>query len=494
VIAPSFADIFYNNCFKNGILPIVLPQEDVDKLMDDAERGANAVVTVDLESQTITGPDGGSITFDIDPFRKHCLLNGLDDIGLTMEQAASIDTFEAQAASGAVRHLSRSLTQSWTEWDIQRTDSKTTKLDETGFEIEVEYVLTQLVGAMCPGADRHVVVIATPSLLIPGTTPEGTQVVTLVALALGIFVGMEYAATYPGLVEFRDAPPFNRVRILTLFAMLFLLSLVVSASPGEGSSLALIVNAFGLLVATTLDFPFSPVQMIGSHLPPGLDPFAVNQIKAMAGIATLVMLFSIFCFALLIRLNQWPNRGSSFNVWINLPTFDPTTGGDVVKRLRRDSLVNVILGVFAPFVLPVVAVVAANHIEINVLSSPHALVWGITLWMFIPLSMLMRGLAMSRVADMIGQRRARLTASVASDGPSSPALVALAAFSAPATADTLRLAVFHTALSRDGPGLLLRDIVAGDDAQVLRDARGHRRRGCRYLLLLDMDFDAGPWP
>jgi hypothetical protein len=294
-------------------------------------------------------------------------------------------------------------------------------LDETGFEIEVEYVLTQLVGAIAR-ALIAVVVIATPSLLIPGTTPEGTQVVTLVALALGVFVGMEYAATYPGLVEFRDAPPFNRVRILTLFMMLFLLSLVVSAQPGEGSSLALIVNAFGLLVATALDFPFSPVQMIGSHLPPGLDPFMVSQIKGMAGIATLVMLLSIFCFALLIRLNQWPNRGSSFNVWINLPTFDPTTGGDVVKRLRRDSMVNVILGVFAPFVLPVVAVVAANHIKIDVLSSPHALVWGITLWMFIPLSMLMRGLAMSRVADMIGQRRARLTASVSSDGPSSPAL------------------------------------------------------------------------
>ena len=97
VIAPGFADIFFNNCFKNGILPIVLPQEDVDKLMDDAERGANAVVTVDLESQTITGPDGGSISFEVDAFRKHCLLNGLDDIGLTLEKAAAIDAFEAQA-------------------------------------------------------------------------------------------------------------------------------------------------------------------------------------------------------------------------------------------------------------------------------------------------------------------------------------------------------------------------------------------------------------
>jgi 3-isopropylmalate/(R)-2-methylmalate dehydratase small subunit len=94
VIAPSFADIFYNNCFKNGILPIALPQEQVDLLMDDAERGSNAVVSVDLESQTITGPDGGELQFEIDPFRRHCLLNGLDDIGLTLEKQAAIDSFE----------------------------------------------------------------------------------------------------------------------------------------------------------------------------------------------------------------------------------------------------------------------------------------------------------------------------------------------------------------------------------------------------------------
>ncbi|WP_421708202.1 3-isopropylmalate dehydratase small subunit [Algihabitans sp.] len=100
VIAPSFADIFFNNCFKNGILPIVLPQEDVDKLMDDAERGANAVLTVDLENQTIQGPDGGSIAFEVDAFRKHCLLNGLDDIGLTLEKAPKIDGFEEQQKIG----------------------------------------------------------------------------------------------------------------------------------------------------------------------------------------------------------------------------------------------------------------------------------------------------------------------------------------------------------------------------------------------------------
>jgi 3-isopropylmalate/(R)-2-methylmalate dehydratase small subunit len=99
VIATSFADIFFNNCFKNGILPIVLPQEDVDKLMDDASRGSNAVVTIDLENQTISGPDGGSIGFEVDQFRKHCLLNGLDDIGLTMEKAPAIDSFETKMAA-----------------------------------------------------------------------------------------------------------------------------------------------------------------------------------------------------------------------------------------------------------------------------------------------------------------------------------------------------------------------------------------------------------
>ncbi len=98
VISTSFADIFYNNCFKNGILPIRVTQADLDKLFDDAERGANATLTVDLEALEIRGPDGGVITFDLDEFKRHCLLNGLDDIALTMEKAPSIEIFEKQNA------------------------------------------------------------------------------------------------------------------------------------------------------------------------------------------------------------------------------------------------------------------------------------------------------------------------------------------------------------------------------------------------------------
>ena len=97
VISTSFADIFYNNCFKNGILPVILPQEAVDHLMDDATKGANARISVDLEAQTVTASDGQVFPFDIDPFKKHCLLNGLDDIGLTLEKAARIDAFEDRA-------------------------------------------------------------------------------------------------------------------------------------------------------------------------------------------------------------------------------------------------------------------------------------------------------------------------------------------------------------------------------------------------------------
>ncbi len=99
VISTSFADIFYNNCFKNGILPIVVSKDDLDKLMDDADRGANATLTIDLETQEIHGPDGGTLGFDVDPSRKHTLLNGLDDIGLTLEKSGDVEIFEGKMAS-----------------------------------------------------------------------------------------------------------------------------------------------------------------------------------------------------------------------------------------------------------------------------------------------------------------------------------------------------------------------------------------------------------
>ena len=99
VISTSFADIFFNNCFKNGILPVVLPQSAVDHLMDDARKGANARISVDLASQTVTASDGKTFAFEVDAFKKHCLMNGLDDIGLTLEKATAIDAYEMKNAA-----------------------------------------------------------------------------------------------------------------------------------------------------------------------------------------------------------------------------------------------------------------------------------------------------------------------------------------------------------------------------------------------------------
>ena len=99
VISTRFGDIFHNNCFKNGILPIVVTKEDLDKLMDDAERGANAMLSIDLEKQEITGPDGGVVRFEVDAFKKHCLINGLDEVGLTMEKNDRISAYEARTAT-----------------------------------------------------------------------------------------------------------------------------------------------------------------------------------------------------------------------------------------------------------------------------------------------------------------------------------------------------------------------------------------------------------
>lgn len=281
--------------------------------------------------------------------------------------------------------------------------------------IEVKVVLARLLGAVLR-ATLVVVVVAVPSLMIPGTTEEGAQMVMLVALTLGVFIAFEYGATFPALIEFRDAPPFNRVRILALLSVLMCLS-AMAGGDASGSSLVLVLNALGLMVGQGLDFPVSPIAVLLAHLPAGPSPLSATQVKAMAGMAVLIAAVALAVFGVALRLGQWPNRDQAFNVWVNLPTFDPTTGGDVVPRLKRDARVNLILGIGAACILPTVGLRVANQVDLAVLASPHTLVWGVALWMFLPLSMVMRGLAMARIADMIRDRRARLTAAVGGEVP-----------------------------------------------------------------------------
>ena len=274
-------------------------------------------------------------------------------------------------------------------------------------------MFTRLAGAIVR-AIFIVIVILTPSLLAPGSSAEGAQMVTLIALAFATITAFEYGAKYPGLIEFRDAPPFNRIRIVALFLILFGLS-VISDAGADDSTLTMVITALGYLVGRALDFPYSPLRLVLEQLPEGIDPSMSIRIQAMAGLSALVTMISLFLFSALIRLEHWPHRGSSFNVWVNLPTFDPTAGGDVVKRLKRDGNVNIIFGLFAPFIIPVVAVMGANQLQMPVIGSAQMMIWAVTLWMFLPLSLVMRGQAMLRIARMIRARRARLVASVDAD-------------------------------------------------------------------------------
>lgn len=280
-----------------------------------------------------------------------------------------------------------------------------------------------MIAQLCSAVVRAIlvmIVISTPSLLLPATSPDGTQVVMLVALFAAGFTFSEYAATYPGLIEFRDAPPFNRVRVIGIFVTLFLLSLV-AGTPDRSGTLALIVNATGLVLAHALDFSYSPIWLLQVFLPEGATQADLTMLRTMGGLSFLIGLVTIVIFAILMRLKSWPNRNSSFNVWINLPTFDPTAGGDVVARLTRDSRINLILGMLLPFLMPVLASYGVGNLGVSLGSSPQVLVWMVTLWSVLPVSLLMRGMAMGRIAHMITERRKQLVRDMAEQGDFAPA-------------------------------------------------------------------------
>ncbi|MEM1428217.1 MAG: hypothetical protein AAGG09_02035 [Pseudomonadota bacterium] len=251
--------------------------------------------------------------------------------------------------------------------------------------------------------------VATPSLLLPGVSADTTQVVALVGLALAILVWIEYASHYPSLVEFRDAPPFNRIRFLGLFATVFFLSLLVRGQ-AEASGLTLFVLALGHVLGMILDFPYSPIRLVMLSLPETATAGQVLLVRAAAGLAFIAAFFSFIVFYLILKLADWPRRMGSFNVWVNLPTFDPTTSGDVVIRLRRDAHLNIALGFLLPFVLPAVLKGFNAVFGPGTIDAGQTMVWMIAAWAFLPLSLLMRGVAMNRVADMIAEMRRRSTA------------------------------------------------------------------------------------
>jgi hypothetical protein len=272
-------------------------------------------------------------------------------------------------------------------------------------------VLSQITGALVR-AVLVMVLVATPSVLLPGTGSDGKQMVALVALFAGILVFVEYSATYPGLVEFRDAPPYNRTRYMMLFLMVFFLS-VAARNDISPSTTGALVAALAHVMGTTLDFPYSPVRLVTLTLTEGADPAMVHAVRAAAGTVYMIALLTMGAFVLILRMRNWPGSDRAFNVWVNLPTFDPTAGGDVVARLERDARANLAMGFVLPFVMPALMQMGGMGLGTFDLSSPQTLTWTITAWAFLPASLFMRGIAMARIAARIRDRRKQATEAMA---------------------------------------------------------------------------------
>ncbi|TMV94184.1 hypothetical protein FGG78_03855 [Thioclava sp. BHET1] len=243
-----------------------------------------------------------------------------------------------------------------------------------------------------------------PALMLPDTNVDTAQIVALIAVFATFLTFFEYVSVYPGLIAFRDAPPFNRIRFLALFVMVVLLS-AIEAAPSEPNTFNRLIAAFGSVVGDAFDLPYSPVRLMVLSMPTHSTFAQVIEMRNMSAIAFAISLITLMVFASIMIVRGWPLSCKTFNVWVNLPTFDPTMGGDVVERLRRDSWVNVALGFLLPFVLPaLLKLISVNITPISLLSS-HTLVWTVTAWVFIPVSLFMRGIAMGRVATMIERKR-----------------------------------------------------------------------------------------
>ncbi|APG45969.1 hypothetical protein [Phaeobacter porticola] len=246
--------------------------------------------------------------------------------------------------------------------------------------------------------------IAMPSLLLPDSATRSPEVIALLAILAAALTFAEYFSSYPSFVEFREAPPLNRMRFISLALMVILISLLVR-HPMEATALTSLVSGLAYWLGNVLNFAFSPVQLAGLMMPAHVAPNLVAQVMAAAALAYVIALVTIISFVLAIRLQDWPLGSGPFNVWINLPLFDPTTGGDVVNRLQRDAHINIIGGVLLPFAIPTVIKLAAGMVDPGLLSAPQTLIWVISVWAFVPASMIMRGLAMLRISELIAQKR-----------------------------------------------------------------------------------------
>ncbi|MFT6695683.1 MAG: hypothetical protein ACJAXU_001182 [Paracoccaceae bacterium] len=276
-------------------------------------------------------------------------------------------------------------------------------------------MISQLIGAFVR-AILVALLIAMPSIILPGVGSDAREISMVFALVGAALTMFEYGSSHPGLVEFRFAPPFNRIRFITLFVTVLLLAMMFRGEVG-GNEMTRVVLEIGTLVGTAMDFPFSPVRILTVLLTNDGSAANTDVIRSAAGISYVVSLVSLAVFAIFMRLLAWPLGNRSFNVWVNLPMFDPASGPDVEERLTRDARVNVIFGFTLPFLIPLVAQVASAYFDFSGVENTQTIIWMVAAWAFLPASLFMRGIAMGKIARLIRRKREQLS------GPRTSALL-----------------------------------------------------------------------
>jgi hypothetical protein len=263
--------------------------------------------------------------------------------------------------------------------------------------------------------------VLTPSLLLPAAQTQVAEGLILLAIFAAGFTLAEYGGRMPSLIEFRAAPPFNRVRFGILFLTVLLLSIALRAQTSP-DALPRLVAALGYLIGRAVDFPLSPIALLMWLLPSDATIAEAARLRAAAGLAYITGLIGMTLFAIAIRLRPWPMRGGELNLWLNLPRFDPSGGPDLARRLRRDGSVNVLLGLLLPYVTPPLATLAARLHGVSVFDSDVFLVWTVALWAFLPACLFLRGIALRRLArTLAGPRRRPLEPEAAADPAFLPA-------------------------------------------------------------------------
>jgi len=274
-------------------------------------------------------------------------------------------------------------------------------------------VISQLTSALAR-AFLVALLVMTPSLILSSTGSDTEQFVIILAMIAASMTFIEYYGRSPSIIEFRFAPPYNRFKFAGLSASIVMLSLICrgEVSPTETTN---ILSQLGTSLGNAIDFPYSPVRLMVLMMPPDASPELVDIVRTASGISYMTSLLMMFAFLTCVRMLGWPTRSGAFNVWTNLPLFDPTGGGDVLARLKRDAGLNIVLGALLPFIIPAAVKAASDLIDPISIADPQTLIWTVTAWAFLPASMLMRGIAMSRIADMIEEKRRRAYAEAQED-------------------------------------------------------------------------------